>query len=73
MITYILFTIFLALLPFCPLWVGVYRPTTNSTFVYHCSLFEFIFYNVKLKKEGERVRLLSYSYVAKKYKEQMET
>lgn len=67
--TYILFTIFLVLLPFCPLWVGVYRPNVNTTFIYHASLYEFIFYNVKLKKEGEKVKILSYSFVAKKYKE----
>ena len=67
--TYILFTIFLVLLPFCPLWVGVYRPDVNTTFIYHSTLYEFIFYNVKLKKEGEKVKILSYSFVAKKYKE----
>lgn len=67
--TYILFAIFLVLLPFCPLWVGVYRPDADTTFIYHSTLYEFIFYNVKLKKEGEKVKILSYSFVAKKYKE----
>ena len=67
--TYILFTIFLVLLPFCPLWVGVYRPNVNTTFIYHTTLYEFIFYKVKLKKEGEKIKILSYSFVAKKYKE----
>lgn len=67
--TYILFTIFLVLLPFCPLWVCVYRSDVNTTFIYHSTLYEFIFYNVKLKKEGEKVKILSYSFVAKKYKE----
>lgn len=67
--TYILFTIFLALLPFCPLWVGVYKPNVDTMFIYHCTLYEFIFYNVKLKKEKEKVKILSYSFVMKKYKE----
>lgn len=67
--TYILFAIFLVLLPFCPLWVGVYRPKEDTTFIYHSTLYEFIFYNVKLKKEGEKVKIFSYSFVAKKYKE----
>lgn len=67
--TYILFTIFLALLPFCPLWVGVYRPTEDTMFIYHSTLYEFIFYNVKLKKEKEKVKILSYSFVKEKYKE----
>ena len=67
--TYILFTIFLVLLPFCPLWVSVYRPTEDTMFIYHSTLYEFIFYNVKFKKEGEKVKILSYSFVAKKYKE----
>lgn len=66
---YILFTIFLVLLPFCPLWVGVYRPEENTMFIYHSTLYEFMFYNVKLKKEGEKVKIFSYSFVAKKYKE----
>lgn len=67
--TYILFTIFLTLLPFCPLWVGVYRPTEDTMFIYHSTLYEFIFYNVKLKKEKEKVKILSYSFVKEKYKE----
>lgn len=67
--TYILFAIFLALLPFCPLWVGVYRPTEDTMFIYHSTLYEFIFYNVKLKKEKEKVKILSYSFVKEKYKE----
>lgn len=67
--TYILFTIFLALLPFCPLWVGVYRPTEDTMFIYHSTLYEFIFYNIKLKKEKEKVKILSYSFVKEKYKE----
>ena len=50
--TYILFAIFLALLPLCPLWVGVYRPEEDTMFIYHSTLYEFMFYNVKLKKEG---------------------
>ena len=67
--TYILFAIFLVLLPLCPLWVGVYRPTEDTMFIYHSTLYEFIFYNVKLKKEGEKVKILSYSFVKEKYKE----
>lgn len=67
--TYILFAIFLALLPLCPLWVSVYRPTEDTMFIYHSTLYEFIFYNVKLKKEGEKVKILSYSFVKEKYKE----
>lgn len=67
--TYILFAIFLALLPLCPLWVGVYRPEEDTMFIYHSTLYEFIFYNVKLKKEKEKVKILSYSFVKEKYKE----
>ena len=67
--TYILFTIFLVLLPFCPLWVGVYKPEIDTMVIYHSTLYEFIFYNVKLKKEGEQVKILSYSFVKEKYKE----
>lgn len=67
--TYILLTIFLVLLPFCPLWVGVYNPEIDTMRIYHSTLYEFIFYNVKLKKNGEQVKILSYSFVMKKYKE----
>ena len=67
--TYILFIIFLALLPFCPLWVGVYKPEIDTMCIYHATLYEFIFYNVKLKKEREKVKILSYSFVKQKYKE----
>ena len=67
--TYILFAIFLTLLPLCPLWVSVYKPKEDTMVIYHSTLYEFMFYNVKLKKEGEKVKILSYSFVMKKYKE----